>query len=835
MATRLQAIIDFAYKGGGIENAIGDMSKLAQGIGQVGRSATQMSVESAALDARTSLLSNKMNELALAVAQNKMTVEAATSEYQKFESKLISIPPKVEQTSTAFQRMKGTLSDATSAWMAIATPIQSTIQTLQQVGQAAQQAYQYVSEGTQLATTAHQFDALAISIGSTADALLGDLKTATRGTISDANLMASATSIMSLGLADTSEETVRLASLVGKLGWDMNQVTLTLANQSTMRLDSLGLSVEDVTGRIDALKAAGYSADQAFKFAILDAGEEKVQLLGDAADTTAGKLKILETNVANAGDSFKMAFSQQIITDVNSMAGGLFEASDSAEQFAEAGRFVSGVIYQWLDPFGKARDSIDAASGKFDEGVVSIKAHKGAVEANRAAMIASLTAIDDRREAIESNNAVLQQATALEMQNASAIYQQTSPAYAELQDKITQTTTDYDMNVQMVRAANLANKQLATTVPGVTGAVYASSEAVAAYNANLGKLYMQARQTEDAEMLLNSGIRQTSGGLREVSTLTAQQTDDLGRMQTAYDKAAGTIRDYELGVKGANLTDEERNEKIAEQQQIMATLTANMGPLIAAGSEWVAVQGQMVSFGPAVADAFLQSGEAIGMNASQLASVQLAFSDMAPGQAEAILKEAALAAEVQRLTQQMMDGNLTVYEARDAYIAFQEGLNNSTIAVNDATGSVLLMNDGMISSANSTQTLLDKFGAFPEEVGTRVKLDTSEAESRLSSLEARLAGLGSGGAPGTASGGYQANPDMPGQGPGFASGADFIVPPGYPNDSYPMRVQSGEHVKVTPAGQQTRGGDTYNLYVTAMDGGANVAREFNYLKSLAGA
>ncbi len=35
--------------------------------------------------------------------------------------------------------------------------------------------------------------------------------------------------------------------------------------------------------------------------------------------------------------------------------------------------------------------------------------------------------------------------------------------------------------------------------------------------------------------------------------------------------------------------------------------------------------------------------------------------------------------------------------------------------------------------------------------------------------------------------------------PAFASGADFVVPQGYPGDSYPMRVQSGEHVSVTPA------------------------------------
>jgi hypothetical protein len=38
---------------------------------------------------------------------------------------------------------------------------------------------------------------------------------------------------------------------------------------------------------------------------------------------------------------------------------------------------------------------------------------------------------------------------------------------------------------------------------------------------------------------------------------------------------------------------------------------------------------------------------------------------------------------------------------------------------------------------------------------------------------------------------------------GYANGADFIVPAGYPNDSFPINVQSGEHVQVTPAGQSS--------------------------------
>ena len=35
--------------------------------------------------------------------------------------------------------------------------------------------------------------------------------------------------------------------------------------------------------------------------------------------------------------------------------------------------------------------------------------------------------------------------------------------------------------------------------------------------------------------------------------------------------------------------------------------------------------------------------------------------------------------------------------------------------------------------------------------------------------------------------------------PSFANGGDFVVPNGFPNDSYLMRAQSGEHVSITPA------------------------------------
>jgi hypothetical protein len=46
--------------------------------------------------------------------------------------------------------------------------------------------------------------------------------------------------------------------------------------------------------------------------------------------------------------------------------------------------------------------------------------------------------------------------------------------------------------------------------------------------------------------------------------------------------------------------------------------------------------------------------------------------------------------------------------------------------------------------------------------------------------------------------------------PKFAKGGDFIVPPGYPNDSYLMRVQSGERVIVQTPTQQMNNNSTNN-------------------------
>jgi len=174
------------------------------------------------------------------------------------------------------------------------------------IQRAVQGAWDVLQDGAALELANSRFENLAASIGTTAGALKGDMSEATQGMMSNAQMVASASDIISLGLAGSGEEVVRLSSLVGQLGWDMQTLTLTMANDSMLRLDALGLSMTDVKERMEALKAAGMDADKAFDLAVIEAGEAKIQLLGSAAETSAGKMQKATASISNLTDALKI-------------------------------------------------------------------------------------------------------------------------------------------------------------------------------------------------------------------------------------------------------------------------------------------------------------------------------------------------------------------------------------------------------------------------------------------------------------------------------------------------------------------------------------------------
>lgn len=239
----------------------------------------------------------------------------------------------IEDVGKSAKNTDSMLSQLGKGWASLATPVNQTLEIIGKVGQAFKDAWAFLGEGAELSRAEEVFGNLANSIGTSADTLLAKMGEASSGMMSNANMMVSASDIIRLGLADTEDGVVRLSNLVARSGWDMQQVIMTFANDSKMRLDALGLSVTDVEARIKKYTDAGMDASEAFDLAVIEAGEDKLLLLGDAAESTAGKMRILEASFVDLGGSFQQAVSDVLLGDLFGILEGTGAIEGDATRF----------------------------------------------------------------------------------------------------------------------------------------------------------------------------------------------------------------------------------------------------------------------------------------------------------------------------------------------------------------------------------------------------------------------------------------------------------------------------------------------------------------------
>ena len=240
---------------------------------------------------------------------------------------------------------------------------------------AAKAAWDALGEGSELIKLQSQFDNLATSIDTTSESLKSSLSAATSGMVSDADLISASSDIISMRLATTEDGVVRLAAATSQLGTDMNQLTMTMLNDSTMRLDQLGLSATRVKEIQDDLKANGFVGD-AFDEAVIIALEERVTLLGDASETTAGDVKKIEASIQNVKNAGLIAFTEGAAGGLHNMAlaskGTELALIDLANRAGEA----FGGIIAGLGAVMNAWDSLPDGLKAVAFGGVGIAAHE---------------------------------------------------------------------------------------------------------------------------------------------------------------------------------------------------------------------------------------------------------------------------------------------------------------------------------------------------------------------------------------------------------------------------------------------------------------------------
>ena len=277
----------------------------------------------------------------------KISSQEAAAQIQNVQAQMMASLPAMERYKAQFSKIQAQIIPA--------------VGILAGFGVAVKGAYDAAKEGAALEFSAQKFDRLAASVGATSDALLGDLRKATRGTVDDMTLMGSAGDFMALGLAKSRDEVVRLTRVAGALGMDMNQLVLTLANQTTMRFDQLGVSVDGFDEKVAALKKTGMDANAAFTEAFLQQAEAQIEKVGDNADTAAGQMAILETNFTNLSNEMKMRFVPAASNVVTALDKIFFGQRDINAAWKEHEGVMRGEAKSYAEYVGEMERAAKAA------------------------------------------------------------------------------------------------------------------------------------------------------------------------------------------------------------------------------------------------------------------------------------------------------------------------------------------------------------------------------------------------------------------------------------------------------------------------------------------
>jgi len=207
-----------------------------------------------------------------------------------------------DQTKSGLDKVKKTLGTVTAAVASVTAAVY-----------AFKKGFDFAEEGAQLLLTEQKFGRLAATINTTSDALKKDLQAAMGGIVSETEALALGTDLLSLGLVKSSEEATRMAAVVGQLGMDMNQLVLTLTNQTTMRFDALGVSVDGFKEKVKALEKAGHDTNEAFRLAFLEQAEDQVAKVGSVTDTAAGEFMKLKASMKDSFDELKKGAAEAVL------------------------------------------------------------------------------------------------------------------------------------------------------------------------------------------------------------------------------------------------------------------------------------------------------------------------------------------------------------------------------------------------------------------------------------------------------------------------------------------------------------------------------------------
>lgn len=295
-----------------------------------------MSTEVASLHASVSA---KMDQAINALRDVKSEFDKAGNSAERMET-------KVKKSESIFSAMGGLINN-------INQPIFYLTENLQKLGEVAVRTFQFLKQGATGLELRGAFISQIEDTGVALDTYLNRLQQASGGTVSDMNLMQSASKAMSLGVTDDVNEMASLLEIARfkarKFGTDVatafEDISVGVGRQSKLILDNLGIVVDTDQAYADYAQAVGKSVSaltdlerkQAFLNAVLQEGQQEITDAGGLLDTQADKFRQVEAAVQDATEAIAAYNAAQAdfggaAEVLESVAGYFRQAAEDAQK-----------------------------------------------------------------------------------------------------------------------------------------------------------------------------------------------------------------------------------------------------------------------------------------------------------------------------------------------------------------------------------------------------------------------------------------------------------------------------------------------------------------------
>jgi hypothetical protein len=272
-------------------------------------------------------------------------------------------------------------------------------------GFAVKKAFDFAEQGAMIGQTADSFELLIRKTGAETD-LLEQLRVASRGTITDQQLMASTATLLAgaqgelvTQLANSTPQLLEIAKAAQKLNPSLGDTTFLynslatgIKRASPLILDNLGLtiSIEEANRKYaESLgKTVAQLTEEEKKIALLNAtlaaGDVLIQQVGGNVDSAADAFARLRTNIGNAANELKQNLGTAVLPMISTW-NAAFEAEEKVQLALERGiitqkeynamflmsnrdyvDMVNNQIVPALEEYEEGLREVDEANASFD-------------------------------------------------------------------------------------------------------------------------------------------------------------------------------------------------------------------------------------------------------------------------------------------------------------------------------------------------------------------------------------------------------------------------------------------------------------------------------------